>query len=263
MEVKFYNNSSPSTKISKELGTAVLTTTCEIMGQVDVVNPTIIVKGPVPSNVNYMVIGAPLNRAYFITAMDYTIAKTTIIAGHSDVISNCKTLLKETTLNYVRGAGDLTEMADSSYPISDYLIQQYFPLDNWTDIFSNKASGRQFLFRTIRGQANVYPRIDGLDGMVVWAGGFTWDDSTEPETLYYDCYQLKKVGQKTLTSIYNKRQDITGIQQIEQGDYVVIGGLMWQLKDLPDREAGSLKFNYIGDTGEPQPEPEQPEQPEP
>lgn len=254
MEVNFYNNSSPSTKISKSLTASGTSRSCSIMGQVDVVNPTIIVDGPVPSNVNYMVIGAPLNRAYFITAMDYTIAKTTIIAGHSDVLSNCKTLLKETTLNYVRGAGDLTEMADSSYPISDYLIQQYFPLDNWTDIFSNKGSGRQYLLRTIRGHAKTYSRIDGADGLVVWPGTYTWDDSTEPPTLYYDCYQLKRAGTKTLTSIYNKRQDITGIQNIEQGDYVVLDGVMWQLIDLPDTAKASLKFNYIGDTDEPQPE---------
>ena len=128
MEVKFYVNKSPTIKVSKDLGEAVKTIYVDIPDSVDVVNPVLIIddshnQGILPSEVNYMVCGAPLNRKYFITAMDYTNAKRVIVAGHVDVLSTYGSRLETTTLNYVRGAEDPTEMDDVSYPISDYMVE--------------------------------------------------------------------------------------------------------------------------------------------
>jgi len=147
MNVSFYINTSPTIKVSKTLGEAVKTITIDIPENVDVVNPVLIIddsnnEGILSSEVNYMECGAPLSRKYFITAMDYTNAKRVIVAGHVDVLSTYGNLLETTTLNYVRGSGDPTEMDDVSYPISDYLIQQYFPMTTWTDIFSAGGSDR-------------------------------------------------------------------------------------------------------------------------
>lgn len=129
MEVEFYVNKSPTIKVNKDLGeAAVKTISVDIPNDVDVVNPVLIIddshnQGILPSEVNYMECGEPLNRKYFITAMDYTNAKRVIVAGHVDVLSTYSSLLETTTLNYVRGAGDPTEMDDASYPISDYMIE--------------------------------------------------------------------------------------------------------------------------------------------
>lgn len=159
MEIRFYINSSPTNKVNKNL-TLIKTINIDIYEMVDVVNPVIRVdKTSIPSEVNYMICGEPLSRRYFITAMDFTNAKTTIIGGHCDVLSTYHGFLENTVLNYVRGWGDINEMDDSSYPISDYMVQQYFPMSNWTDIFSNLGSGRQYLLRTIHGDATSYPTV--------------------------------------------------------------------------------------------------------
>ena len=244
MNVKFYNNSSPTNKISKTLTAVGTERSCDIIGDVDVVNPVIVVKGTVASNANYMTIGAPLNRSYFITAMDYTTAGKVIISGHVDVLSTFSVTVNGATFNFLRGAGDINEMDDSSYPISDYMVEQYFPMDNWTDIFSNAGSGRQYLLRTIRGNAQTYPTAQLTDGAVVWCGTYTEDEGT----IYYDCYQLHVAGTKNLTSAYNRRQDITGITQIFPGYYVEISNTLWQLIELPSTAKASLKFNYVGTT---------------
>lgn len=245
MQITFYVQSSPINKVNKTMTTLSTTgATPQPNGPIDVVNPVFIVDGPISSTANYFYVAAPLNRYYFITAMDYTIANKVIVSGHIDVLTTYKSLLKTTTLNYIRGAGDINEMDDASYPISDYMIEQYFPMSNWTDIFKNTGSGRQYLLRTIRGQAAVYPTVTGQNGMVVWCGTYTEDN----ETVYYDCYQINQVASKTLSTLYNKRSNIIGITQLYPGYYLRIGTGQWQLKDLPDRASASLKFRYVGET---------------
>lgn len=222
MQVTFYINTSPTIKVDKNLLSAGDNSIrqCDIMGAVDVVNPVIVVKGTVNSSANYMVIGEPLNRSYFITAMDFTTAGKVIISGHVDVLSTYHSLLEDTTLNYIRGARDLNEMDDSSYPISDYLIEQYFPMSNWTDIFSNRGSDRQYLLRTIRGNAIIKPTHTLSDGAVIWLGNsFQYQD-----TVRYRVYQIQLTdGGKNLTVNEMTRPDIQGIQLVQDNDYVKIG----------------------------------------
>lgn len=127
MNVSFYVNKSPTIKVNKDLGEAVKIVNIDIPDNVNVINPALIIddshnEGILPSEVNYMECGAPLSRSYFITAMDYTVAKRVIVAGHVDVLSTYSDRLTTTTLNYVRGSGDPTEMDDASYPISDYMV---------------------------------------------------------------------------------------------------------------------------------------------
>ena len=236
MEVSFYVNTSPTIKVNKNLGeAAVKTISVDIPDSVDVVNPVLIIddshnEGILPSEVNYMVCGAPLSRKYFITAMDYTNAKRVIVAGHVDVLSTYGSLLETTTLNYVRGAGDPTEMDDASYPISDYLIQQYFPMTTWDDIFDAGGDGRQYLLRTVSGNAEDPVYVDLSAGNVFWDGTYYTRDSDQ--ATIYNCFQFTPLGQKTFAPSYVPRQDIQGLSQVLDGYYVRtdIGGTAYVYK---------------------------------
>ena len=154
MQVTFYINTSPSIKVNKNLQVAI-TRDCDIIGQVDVCNPAIIVTGNVPSEYNYMHIGEPLNRYYFITAIDYTIAHKVVVTGHVDVLRTYHGFIEQTTLNYVRGAGDINEMDDSSYPLGDYVKQLTYAMNGWNSSFLKNEAGdnaRHFILRVAAGR---------------------------------------------------------------------------------------------------------------
>lgn len=164
MQITFYINTSPTNKVNKSL-TQIKSINIDIYEQVDVVNPVIRVdRTDIPSEANYMVCGEPLNRRYFITAMDFTNAKTTIIAGHCDVLSTYHGFLENTVLNYVRGEGDLTEVEDASFPISDYITEQHYSFSGWQNNLLNGDNQVQYILRTVCGDAQAYPTIVLTDG---------------------------------------------------------------------------------------------------
>jgi LPXTG-motif cell wall-anchored protein len=112
MEVKFYVNKSPTIKVSKDLGeAAVKTISVDIPDSVDVVNPVLIIddshnEGILPSEVNYMECGAPLNRKYFITAMDYTNAKRVIIPATGEAADDNNDADNNETVKPSKPTGD-------------------------------------------------------------------------------------------------------------------------------------------------------------
>lgn len=246
MNVQFYINTSPTIKVSKSLTAVGTQRTCDIMGNIDVVNPVIIVKGTVDSSVNYMIIGEPLNRRYFVTAMDYTTAGKVIIAGHCDVLSTYHGFLENTTLNYVRGAGDLTEMDDSSYPVSDYLVEQYFPMSDWIDIFTNLGSGRQYLLRTICGHAQISPTItiSDISTGVIWCGRL-YDDGG---TTKYRCFNLSIQSGNLLVATPIITTDITNTPQVFEGYKIRVGNQVWQAKKGDSDFDFNPEFYYLGET---------------
>lgn len=158
MEVKFYINPSPTMKIDKNL-TLVKTVNVDIPNNINVVNPIFIVdKTSIPSVVNYCICGSPLNRSYFIVAMDFTNAKRTVIAAHVDVLSTYKELIQNTVLNYVGGAAEINEIEDGSYPLGDCLKVENYPLENWNNsFFTNSDSGNRYLLRIADGAARKTP----------------------------------------------------------------------------------------------------------
>lgn len=261
MDVSFYINTSPTIKVSKTLGDAVKIVSVDIPDNVDVVNPVLIIddsnnEGILSSEVNYMECGAPLSRKYFITAMDYTNAKRVIVAGHVDVLSTYSSLLENTTLNYVRGAGSPTEMDDVSYPISDYMIEQYFPMETWDDIFSADGDGRQYLLRTVCSDTETPNYVDLTNGNVFWDSGAVYYDevNADPQTgdprMYYRCYRFDSAWNRNYTPMYVPRQDITGLSQVSDGDYVRSDGRIWQWQagnHTPGSTNGPL-FIYKGAT---------------
>lgn len=242
MQVTFYNMTSPTIKITKTLGSPLGTCSAKPnpTGPVDVVNPVLVVDADkVPSNANYMEVGAPLNRKYFIVAVDYTVANTAIITGHSDVLSN---FTPSGTMNFVRGAGTLTEMDDASYPISDYMVEEYFPMTTWTDIFSNAGSGRQYLLRTVCSTPKTYPSHALTNGNVFCDSNLYYIRESD-DAVMYKCYQFDSSNTTGRTPSYVPRQDLTGITIIYGGDYITCDGHTWRW--VSETQVGKESYPYL------------------
>lgn len=159
MQIIFYNMTSPAIKIEKTLGDPL--GTCEAKpeptGPINIVDPVVVVdKSKVPSNANYARIEA-LGRYYFITGIDWTIAKTAIVYLHSDVLSNFAGQLG--TMNFVRGAASVGEIEDGSYPLGDYLKVERFSFSNWSsNFFTNSSADNRYLLRVADGASRPVSR---------------------------------------------------------------------------------------------------------
>lgn len=159
MEISFYNMTSPAIKIEKTLGDAL--STCEATpdptGPINIVDPVVVVdKSKIPSNANYAKIDA-LGRHYFITGIDWTIAKTAIVYLHSDVLSNFAGQLG--TMNFVRGAASVGEIEDGSYPLGDYLKVERFSFNDWnSNFFTNSNVDNRYLLRIADGATRPISR---------------------------------------------------------------------------------------------------------
>lgn len=159
MEISFYNMTSPAIKIAKTLGDAL--STCEATpdptGPINIVDPVVVVdKSKIPSNANYAKIDE-LGRYYFITGIDWTIAKTAIVYLHSDVLSNFAGQLG--TMNFVRGAAAVGEIEDGSYPLGDYLKVERFSFSNWSsNFFTNSSDDNRYLLRVADGASRPITR---------------------------------------------------------------------------------------------------------
>lgn len=249
MTITFYNQSSPTNKITKTLGTALGTCTINNIHDINVVNPIFIVKSDALSGsldnlakANYVVAGTPFSRSYFITGVDFSTAKTAIVYCHCDVLSTYAGSLG--TLNFTRGAGDINEMDDVSYPISDYMIQQHYKFGNWDDIFNNKGSKRQYLLRTIRGQAKTYPTVTISDGGTIWCGR-SYDDGG---TIKYRCFTINISGDNAIPEplITN---DITGVPQVFPNYKIKVGTKVWRAAKGDSDFDFNPEFYYLGDAG--------------
>lgn len=246
--LKLYNQSSPTNKIDKNLGNALGTVVANPNGTINVLDPVFIIDSldaASYSNLgdcNYLIAEAPLNRRYFVVAVDFTVAKTAIITCHCDVLSTYASQLG--TLNFVRGAGDINEMDDSSYPISDYMVQQYYPISNWIDIFKSTGSDRQYLLRTVAGTTQADTIVEIQDGAGIWTG-ITVQEGDPPVTKYR-CYQIHQSGTRLYGVAYTTSQ-ITGIQQVYPGDYIQIGNEYWKVIVGPSyNDWNPEAFQYFG-----------------
>lgn len=229
MVINFYNMTSPSIKIEKTLGNPVKTTAAAPNpdGPIDVVNPVLFVDAAeIPSNANYAVVEEPLNRAYFITSITYNTAKTAAVALHSDVLSNFAGSLGE--LNFIRGAGTLTEMEDAAYPISDYMVEEYYSFsDTWdSNFFSSGNTDRQYLLRTACNPDTPFATQVSLnDNQYFWAYPHKYvqvkDDGTE--IVKYHCFKSLNPGKDYEPEMFYA-DDITHYTQVSDGDYVITGG---------------------------------------
>ena len=159
MVITFYNMTSPAIKITKTLGDAL--STCEARpdptGPINIVDPVFAVdKSKIPSNANYAKIDE-FGRYYFITGIDWTIAKIAIVYLHSDVLSNFAGQLG--IMNFVRGAASVGEVEDGSYPLGDYLKVERFSFNDWSsNFFTNSNADNRYLLRIADGASRPISR---------------------------------------------------------------------------------------------------------
>lgn len=159
MVITFYKCKSPSIKIEKTLEQIGNATNADPdpTGPINILDPVVIVdKDKVPSDANYAKI-EELNRYYFITGIDWTIAKTAVVYLHSDVLSNFAGQLG--TMNFVRGAASVGEIEDGSYPLGDYLKVERFTFSNWSsNFFTNSSADNRYLLRIADGASRPISR---------------------------------------------------------------------------------------------------------
>ena len=247
-----YNQSSPTNKINKNLGGALGTAIANPNGTINVLDPIFIIDSLDAGtynnlgNCNYLIAGAPLNRRYFVVSVDFTIAKTAIVICHCDVLSTYASQLG--TLNFIRGAGDINEMDDSSYPISDYMVQQYYPMSNWTDIFHNTGSNRQYLLRTIASKADVDPTIELNLNQLFWMGE-TFEDGEG--NVKYKVYYIKEIKSHHRLVPVGTTQSVLspGTTYADVGYYLRIPETettagVWQMIRMPLSGDGSTSDNF-------------------
>lgn len=243
---------SPSIKIDKTLGEALKTTTATPQpdGPIDLVNPVLIVDATsVPTHANYLTI-TETGRSYFITSITYTTAKTAIIEAHSDVLSNYAGSLGK--LNFIRGAGELTEMDDAAYPISDYLVQEYFTFgDTWDpNFFSAGNGGRQYLLRTACSTDTPFATQVNLNtDQYFWAYPHKYiqvkDDGTE--IVKYHCFKSSNPGKDYEPEMFYA-DDITHYTQVSDGDYVITGNNAYEWYYSADHPNTQSKMIFKGTT---------------
>lgn len=103
MNIKFYNNSSPNNKITKELSFYAEYDTCVIKNVNDVVNPIIRIKVDTMdfNKFNYCYI-SEFDRYYFVTEKEVETNHTYVIYLKCDVLMSFKTYI-------LSGYGELTQ----------------------------------------------------------------------------------------------------------------------------------------------------------
>lgn len=225
MQASFYIITEPTNKVNKTLGTAIKTcgATPQPTGSVDVVNPVLIIDGPLNSAANYCHISGPLNRYYFITALDYTIANKVVVSLHVDVLMTYKGFLKATTLNYVSGAEDINEVADSSYPLGDYIKTETFKIADWDNsVFTNNDGGRRYILRVAAGKVQSGTAVNITVGGYVVYGKWKYDviGPADNATLSFNSEapgdtttpRLRNNSIVTVNATYKYKAVITGVE---------------------------------------------------
>ena len=154
MSLTFYNCSDPPNKLGKNLGTSLGTTTYfKPFYQSSELAPQYVLDQPLPSGANY-VYDSFTGRYYFITDITHDIAKTTTISCSLDPLKSFSSRLTG-NFYFVRGAAEVNEMEDASYPLSDYIKTETFYFDDWNDGFfkntDGSEGGKRYMLRVAHG----------------------------------------------------------------------------------------------------------------
>lgn len=251
--LKLYNCPSPTNCVNKNLndaegGNLIRTVSAKVNGTMNRTDPVFTIECDANTaasiaEVNYLVAGTPLNRNYFVVSIDFTIAKTAIITCHVDLLTTFASRLESTTLNYVRGSGDITEMDDVSYPISDYMVQQFYDIANWNDIFHDTGNLRQYLLRTVCSpNYRTFPSITLSEGAQIYTGYSKWDAAQQMEL--YLCYVITTSGTTaTLTETWST--STTGLQRVNSKTYITMSGNIYFYTIEQYGSGWSVGMDYI------------------
>ena len=232
ISITLYHLAEPTNVVNKTLdGTSAITLNAQLepTGPINLVNPVFIVDTGVAStysnlsSMNYLYAGAPLNRYYFITSLDFTVAKKAVIACHVDVLMTFRNRINTTTLNFTRGYDGINEIEDNSYPLGDYITTETFKFTDWDNSnFSNNDGGRRYILRVAAGSV-----VSGTE-VHLTVGGYAvyskWKyDVNGPADNAYLTYNSEAPGDTTnprirpnsiiiVDNTYKYRAKITGVE---------------------------------------------------
>ena len=122
-----YNNSDDPRKASKTLSSGINVDTIVPTEACDILNPTFVLNYKSSyTTCNYIVVGAPFNRSYFITDMKIDIGKKIEISCSVDVLSTYWDSIKGNQVNVVRQEN----LKEPYLPDSEY--KTYTDFQNYT-----------------------------------------------------------------------------------------------------------------------------------
>lgn len=115
-----YNNSDDPKKLSKNLTGGIPISSITPTESCDLLSPTFILNyNSSYTTCNYIVVGAPFNRSYFITDMKIDIGKKIVISCSVDVLETYKLSIKNCVACITRneGIGAPTYVPDDKLPL--------------------------------------------------------------------------------------------------------------------------------------------------
>lgn len=115
-----YNNSDDPKKLSKNLSGGTTVSSITPTESCDILNPTFILNyNSSYTTCNYVVVGAPFNRSYFITDMKIDIGKKIVISCSIDVLETYKNSIRNCIACVTRneGIGEPTYVPDDKLPL--------------------------------------------------------------------------------------------------------------------------------------------------
>lgn len=162
---KFYNCSDDPRKLSKTLTDEIEINNIKPTENCDILNPILELDYRQDLTTrNYVVIGAPFNRSYFITDMSITIGKKIIISCAVDVLQTYKNDISEINANVVRQENLIKEMLPD--PNFVYLDQSdvisVLPNNYDNTIFGPQSTDGFYIVLGVNGAANAH--VDDVDG---------------------------------------------------------------------------------------------------
>lgn len=176
MSLSFYSCGDPSNKLNKSLTLLGTTTYFKPFYQSSELAPQYVLDQPLPSGCNY-VYDSFTGRYYFITDITHDIAKTTTINCSLDPLMSFSGKLTG-NFYFVRGAAEINEMEDASYPLGDYINTETFYFDGWNNGFfqnnDGSTGGKRYMLRVAHGNSfDDDSAVDITSGQVVQFEGRT------------------------------------------------------------------------------------------
>ena len=157
-----YNCADDPRTLNKNLGSGITVSSITPTEACDILNPTFILNyNNSYATCNYIVVGAPFNRSYFITDMKIDIGKKITISCAVDVLGTYSNGIKGLIVNVIRQE-NLKEpyLPDPEYKMySDFAPYTYLPdsgIDN--NIYYHGADSKQYVISYVGG-----PRRSGGD----------------------------------------------------------------------------------------------------
>lgn len=237
MSLTFYSCSDPPNKLNKTLITLGSTNYFKPIYANGETTTQYILDSGMPAGTNY-IYDSDLRRYFFVVEVVHDIAKTITVNCILDPLYTFRDKLGG-TFYFVRGADEVNEMEDNSYPLSDYIRTETYNIDGWdNNFFKNSDGGYRFILKTAVGKASgtVHTTIELTANMMVH---------------HQDCeYRVIDAGSQDLKGFYllfTGRATSSAPQgpSLEVDDICVWNGVEWLIADIGRIQASDPSQGYI------------------